>query len=196
MSRRRRNEEAVEQLQTKIDELEHAREELEQRLASSEAARQANDAADDVRSRLEHVRDDVVPRARELADDTWKRGREGFERARHRVEDDVVPAARRIGRTVRDAEVTRHAKEAAQAAGRALASAPDAASDVLDAAREATEPSRSRRSSVGTALLWTGVGIGALALLALGTAAYRAVTLADEHWISIQDEEPGSAPAA
>ena len=37
---------------------------------------------------------------------------------------------------------------------------------------------------------WIALGIGVAALAAIAFATYRAVSIADEHWIGIEDDYP------
>lgn len=41
---------------------------------------------------------------------------------------------------------------------------------------------------------WIAVGIGFAALAGLAIAAYRALSIADEHWIGIEEDYPEATP--
>lgn len=165
-----------------------------------------------LRSRLDRALDEVErftdSTVRPLAQKGAEKAGEATQAARERLVSDVLPAAsaavaqaRSVLDGARGGDVARQASQVvADGVSRAGAVARDVArqardtarSTAKDAARAATDtiverlpvPRRRKRH----VLRWTLIGVAGVAAIAIGVTVARSLTLADEHWIGLDDE--------
>ncbi|KAB1647086.1 hypothetical protein F8O06_00410 [Pseudoclavibacter sp. CFCC 14310] len=94
---------------------------------------------------------------------------------------DLKQSAEQTAAEVKDAAVE-SVKQTKKAAKKAAKKAKQATHEVSEQVADATEP---KKAGAGRWLLPT---LGIAAVVGIGVAIVRAVTLADEHWIGIDDE--------
>ncbi|GAA3938968.1 hypothetical protein [Pseudoclavibacter caeni] len=161
-----------------------------------------------LRSRLDRALDEVErftdSTVRPLAQKGAEKAGEATQAARERLVSDVLPAAsaavaqaRSVLDGARGGDVARQASQvvadgvsragavARQARDTARSTAKDAARAATDTIAERLPVPRRRKRHV---LRWTLIGVAGVAAIAIGVTVARSLTLADEHWIGLDDE--------
>lgn len=128
-----------------------------------------------LQKQLEDLKEELAPKveeAKEAAKPYVEQGlaisKEQFGKAKEKFKDDVLPAAAStLGTAIAVADVLRSQK-------------------VAEAVAPVIEPAKKKRG-VGK---WIALSVGAVAVIGVGIATYRALSVADEHWIGIEDDFP------
>lgn len=125
---------------------------------------------------VEALRDEMAPKIKEAADHARPLVEQGIAAskdtltvAKGKIKDDVLPAAAKtIGTTLAVAESLRPSR-------------------IAEIVKPVVQEVPQKKHGVGK---WVALTVGAVAVIGVGVAAYRALSVADEHWIGIEDDFP------
>lgn len=125
---------------------------------------------------IESLREELAPKIKEAAETARPIVEQGIvvskdtlNAAKDKFKEDVLPAAAKtIGTTLAVAETLRPSK-------------------ISELVKPVVVEVPKQKSGVGK---WVALTVGAVAVIGVGVAAYRALSVADEHWIGIEDDFP------